>query len=604
MNRKEKAWGRRIKLPFSSIRTTMLAVFSVLIVATITFFYIISLNYTERILLNNSIDYTTRLIGQVTRDIDSYIDYMENISSMVAHSSDVQNYLLDEKSSGDPNLYRRIVTQFSTVLETRTDISNIAVVSGEEKGIINDGNDVLNAYIPLNSVDWYGRVRDNGGTWLTSSHVQNVIKDNYKWVITMSRGIENPETGETVGVFFIDLNYKALKDLCERNNIGSDYIYIIDPDGKIIYHPEQKLIYSSLKTEMVDEVLECEDNYFLKREGDGGKLYTISVSEKTGWSIVGVTDMAELMKGRSQAQRMYVIITAGFLVVTVLLCVVFSSAITRPLERLKNSMKEVERGSFEGTQVKTEGNNEIAGLGKSFNGMIDKIQQLMEQNIYEQEQKRLSELKALQSQINPHFLYNTLDSIIWMAEGGRNKEVVLMTSSLARLLRQSISNEDELVSIRREVDYARSYLTIQKMRYQDKMEFEIDVDEAIMNQQIIKLVLQPVVENAIYHGIKYKDGKGLIKITGSCRDGCIYLTVYDNGKGMGQEVLDHIFDMKSGEEEKRKSGIGISNVQMRLQLYYGKNYGIFYKSIPGEGTAATIKIPFVEEEGGETNDYK
>lgn len=348
-------------------------------------------------------------------------------------------------------------------------------------------------------------------------------------------------------------------------------------------------------------MLECEDGYFLKKEGTGGKLYTISISGKTGWSIVGVTDMAELMKGRSEAQRLYVIITAGFLVVTVLLCVVFSSAITRPLERLKNSMKEVERGNFEGTQVETEGNNEIAGLGKSFNVMIYKIQQLMEQNIYEQEQKRLSELKALQSQINPHFLYNTLDSIIWMAEGGRNSEVVLMTSSLARLLRQSISNEDELVSIRREVDYAASYLTIQKMRYQDKMEFEIDVDEGIMNQQIIKLVLQPVVENAIYHGIKYKEGKGLIKITGTYRDGCIYLTVYDNGRGMEQEVLDHIFDAKNGEE---KSGIGICNVQMRLQLYYGMEYGIFYKSIPGEGTAATIKIPFVEEEAQETNEDK
>ena len=296
---------------------------------------------------------------------------------------------------------------------------------------------------------------------------------------------------------------------------------------------------------------------------------------------MGVTDMAELMKGRSEAQRLYVIITAGFLVVTVLLCVVFSSAITRPLERLKNSMKEVERGNFEGTQVETEGNNEIAGLGKSFNVMIYKIQQLMEQNIYEQEQKRLSELKALQSQINPHFLYNTLDSIIWMAEGGRNSEVVLMTSSLARLLRQSISNEDELVSIRREVDYAASYLTIQKMRYQDKMEFEIDVDEGIMNQQIIKLVLQPVVENAIYHGIKYKEGKGLIKITGTYRDGCIYLTVYDNGRGMEQEVLDHIFDAKNGEE---KSGIGICNVQMRLQLYYGMEYGIFIvAAVPSPG---------------------
>lgn len=590
---KEKP-GRQGILPFSSIRTTMLAVFSTLIVATLTFFYIISLNYTERTILNNSIDYTTRLIGQVNRDIDSYIDYMENISSLVAHSSDVQTYLMEGRNSGDPNLYRRIVTQFSTVLETRTDISNIAVLSGDGKSIINDGNDVLNENIPLYSVDWYREAEEEGSTCLTSSHVQNVIRDNYKWVITMSRGLENPDTGEIMGVFFIDLNYKTLKDLCERNNIGSDYIYIIDPTGKIIYHPKQKLIYSSLKTELVDEVLECEDSFFLTDDEKNRRLYTISVSDKTGWSVVGVTDMAELMRGRSEAQRLYIVITAAFLVVTILLCVIFSSAITRPLERLKDSMKEAEKGKFEGIRVKEEGNNEIASLGKTFNIMIVRIRQLMEQNTYEQEQKRLSELKALQSQINPHFLYNTLDSIIWMAEGGKTKEVVLMTSSLARLLRQSISNEDELVSIKREVDYARSYLTIQKMRYQDKMEFEIHVEEEILEQQIIKLVLQPVVENAIYHGIKYKDGKGLIKITGVHRSGCINLTVYDNGKGMEPEVLEHIFDPKTGH--KSKSGIGISNVQMRLQLYYGKEYGISYKSIPGEGTAATIRIPFA---GGE-----
>ena len=185
---KEKP-GRQGILPFSSIRTTMLAVFSTLIVATLTFFYIISLNYTERTILNNSIDYTTRLIGQVNRDIDSYIDYMENISSLVAHSSDVQTYLMEGRNSGDPNLYRRIVTQFSTVLETRTDISNIAVLSGDGKSIINDGNDVLNENIPLYSVDWYREAEEEGSTCLTSSHVQNVIRDNYKWVITMSRGL-------------------------------------------------------------------------------------------------------------------------------------------------------------------------------------------------------------------------------------------------------------------------------------------------------------------------------------------------------------------------------------------------------------------------------
>ena len=154
-------------------------------------------------------------------------------------------------------------------------------------------------------------------------------------------------------------------------------------------------------------------------------------------------------------------------------------------------MKKVQEGDFSVSDVVVDSENEIGSLTKSFDAMTHRIQELMEQNVYEQEQKRKSELKALQSQINPHFLYNTLDSIIWMAEGKKNEEVVLMTASLARLLRQSISNEDEVVPIINEVEYAKSYLTIQKMRYKDKLEFQIDVDSSILYIPLIKLVLQP-----------------------------------------------------------------------------------------------------------------
>ena len=257
-------------------------------------------------------------------------------------------------------------------------------------------------------------------------------------------------------------------------------------------------------------------------------------------------------------------------------------------------MSRVQEGHFDGADVEIDSENEIGSLTKSFNVMTHRIQDLMEQNVKEQEAKRKSELKALQSQINPHFLYNTLDSIIWMAEGRKYEEVVLMTASLARLLRQSISNEDEVVPLAREVEYAKGYLTIQKMRYKDKLEFEINVEPSILNIPLIKLVLQPIIENAIYHGLKYKESKGLLQVKGFMKDGNAVLQVIDNGVGMDEETLAHIYDKH--KVNYHSNGVGVYNVQKRLQLYYGESYGITYESEKGVGTTATITIPGMQEE--------
>ncbi len=320
--------------------------------------------------------------------------------------------------------------------------------------------------------------------------------------------ISQEKSGDREGVVFIDLNYSAISELCDQNSIGSKgYVFLLDQDGNVVYHPQQQQLYNELQTENIDLVMNTDKETLMDGSGDNARIYTISRSEKTGWTVVGCTNVAELLKDSKKARSIYVLVAAILVVIALVLSNFIARNITRPLQQLRDSMARVQEGDFGAAEVEVTSRNEVGSLTRSFNVMTSRIQELMNQNTYEQEQKRKSELKALQSQINPHFLYNTLDSIIWMAEGGKTKEVVLMTSSLARLLRQSISNEDELVSIEREVEYARSYLTIQKMRYQDKLEFEIHVEAEILEQQIIKLVLQPVVENAIYHGIKYKDGK-------------------------------------------------------------------------------------------------
>ncbi|WMJ89998.1 sensor histidine kinase [Anaerocolumna sp. MB42-C2] len=578
---------------FKSIRLTILFSFSALIVFSLLIFLLISLNYTEDTVLDNSIDNTTQLIKQVNGDIDSYINYMENISSLVTNNENVKDYLFyDNLTKDQKSLYATaILDQFNTIMEARQDICNIAVISSNGRYIINDGTDMLNEFVSLFSLDWYRYAfLYPDKTALSSSHVQNVIKNNYKWVITLSKSIKNPISNKTSGIFFIDLNYNVISDMCENNSLGEKgYVFILDRDGNIIYHPQQQLLYSGLKTERVDQVLNSKTNYFVTDEGDESKLYTISTSKKTGWTIVGVVYESELMKNKTQTQIIYIVVAFILLAAAMIISVFISTRITRPIKKLKDSMKEVEKGHFDNANIEVISENEIGSLSKSFNIMTAEIKKLMEENIYEQKQKRKSELKALQSQINPHFLYNTLDSIIWMAESNKNKEVVLMTASLAKLLRQSISNENEVLTIEQEVGYITSYLTIQKMRYKDKLEYEIDVDKDICQYEIVKLVLQPIVENAIYHGIKFKETMCLLTIRGYSAGNNIIIKVIDNGVGMTEEVLAHIFD--EHKHNFKSNGVGVFNVQMRLQLYYGKNYGITYESSPGEGTTATITIP-------------
>ena len=581
------------RTPFKTIRSAVIFCFSTLILVTLAIFYRISLNYTQETVLDNSIDYTSRLVNQVNSDIDFYINYMQNISSLVIRNADVQEYFFGIHTGEDmEQRYQRILTQFQTIIETRNDISNIAVVAQDGRYIINNGKDSPNPNVDLDQVDWIRDAYTCEDYILTASHVQYVIRNNYKWVVTLSRPIQEKGTGKTAGVFFIDLNYRLLRDLCENNSLGlNSYVFIIDGEGNIIYHPKQQLLFRGLTTEAIPEVLNCNDTYFVTEEGGDSKLYTISRSRETGWSVVGVVGLSELMHKQDETQRLYLMTAVILILSGVLLATLLAGYVTSPLKVLKESMKEVEQGNFEGASIEHFPNNEIGALSNSFNVMTNRIRQLMEQNVYEQKQKRKSELKALRSQINPHFLYNTLDSIIWMAESNKNREVVLMTSSLAKLLRQSISNEDEIIPLRKEVDYTRSYLTIQKMRYQDKLEFSIDVDSGILEEGIINLILQPIVENAIYHGVKNKEGKGMVCVTGGLEGDDIVLKVKDNGMGMDQDTLEHIFDRSKEQESRKVNGVGVYNVNMRIRLYYGEKYGLSFESAVGEGTVATIRIP-------------
>lgn len=591
---KNKNLSARFIGKFSSIQSVIFATVAVLVLSAVVIVTGVSMKFTNTSIFENSSEYTHTIIQQMNQNIDSYIDYMENIAYLISSNEDVQDYLFDEKIDNEGRY--RILNQLQTILDSRSDIRNVGIISKNGRMLINDGSKSVNQDLDLNTQEWYATALEKpNGPILTSSHVQHIISGERPWVITLSRGIRDRSgSGEKEGVFFIDLNYSAISELCDQSTVGTKgYAFILDAKGNIVYHPQQQQLYNELQTENISLIMDTDEDTVLTGTGNDGKLYSISRSGKTGWTVVDCTSVRELLRKSRQAQSVYVLTAIILVIVALLFSRFMARSITLPIQKLRDSMKKVQEGDFSVSDVVVDSKNEIGSLTKSFDVMTHRIHELMEQNVHEQEEKRKSELKALQSQINPHFLYNTLDSIIWMAEGKKNEEVVLMTASLARLLRQSISNEDEVVPIANEVEYARGYLTIQKMRYKDKLEFQIEVDSSILYIPLIKLVLQPIIENAIYHGLKYKESKGLLIVKGFMKDGNAVLQVIDDGVGMDEETLAHIYDKH--KVNYHSNGVGVYNVQKRLKLYYGEDYGITYTSELGKGTTATITIPGRQE---------
>lgn len=269
-----------------------------------------------------------------------------------------------------------------------------------------------------------------------------------------------------------------------------------------------------------------------------------------------------------------------------------SRKISKPIRKLDESVKTYEAGGK--TDIYIGGSSEIRHLGYSVQRSYERIETLMEEIIRQQNERRKSELNALQSQINPHFLYNTLESITWMIEAQKNEEAVIMISELAKLLRVSLSRGKTIIPVKDELQHSRSYMNIQLVRYKERFQMEFQTDKEIEDYCIVKLVIQPILENAIYYGVGNmdEDDEGKITVRGEKKEDDIYIIIEDNGMGMRKEVLENILK-DNNKVPKHGSGVGVINVHSRIQLMFGEQYGLEIYSEPDEGTRVVIHIPAI-----------
>ena len=541
----------------------------------------------------NAASSAQQIMDQATINLENYLETMIDISDLISAN------MIDTS----PDNMQNLDDMLSLTLELRQDIVTVAIYTGNGNVILTNPQFDTDSNYSVLQQDWFKQTKQSPQAYLFQPpHVQRLFDGRRPWVVSMNRGLDVKYLGrDETWAAMVDMNFSVIEELCNRVSLGNrGYIYVVDQDGNIIFHPQQQLIYSGLKEESIDEVLEHEQGSFIEDFQGERRITTIKDIQYSDWKMVGVSYVDELVENMRDFTNYIIYMLIFGIVFAILASIFISSRISKPVKRLEHQMNRVEQGDFDIENLEVKGEDEVKRLTKAFNLMISRIKMLMSQIVTEQEAKRKSEFNALQAQINPHFLYNTLDSIIWMNENQNHKGVSQMTGALAKFFRISISKGNEVIDVADEVEHARSYLVIQKIRYKNKFDYTIDVQEEALHHKTIKLILQPIIENAIYHGINKIQDKGEINIKVFIEGEKIVFQVADNGFGIEPELLKKIFETEPSNE--RTVGVGLKNVYERIKLSYGDKYGVEIQSEIEVGTTVNISIPLTGEQIGENDE--
>jgi two-component system sensor histidine kinase YesM len=532
---------------------------------------------------------TSQTVVQANRSITSFIsDVMQIGDTTLDYCTNIYQY-------GKDNVELRL----NTILDSRNDIITINFFDMQGNIIVGTTANNLRDKDEIFYQSWFqNALKGNGDYYFSRAHVQRLIPLRYPWVISYSKSFnyigENGE--EKVGIMLIDFSYTKLRDIMSYATIGkTGYAFIIDQENNIVFHPKQTLINYDQFSENIDDIKNEIYGKYYSNDNGINKLKVIQTIDYTRWRIVGIAFPNEMLLESFNSFAIALIIILAFSIfMTILIAKIISNYITSPIRILEKQMESIHKETFIPQPIER-ASLEVKSLSNSFVEMSKRMKALLEKIIEEQELIRKSELDALQAKINPHFLYNTLDSVIWLAEQGDDEGVITLVTALSNLFRISISKGHEVITLEEELEHCRNYLVIQQMRYVDKFSFNISIEDDIKDCQTIKLITQPIVENSIYHGIKYLMDPGIIDIEAKKYDtNKIQIIIKDNGNGMSEEVRKSLLTTDKKKHLTDGNGIGVYNVNMRLKLAFGDEYGLNIESEIEEGTTVTITIPLTK----------
>ena len=526
-------------------------------------------------------------VNTQTNELSTQIVYnYENSVKSIIETSNIIQTDIDQINIGTAQGSQLFAEYLKQIVRFKSDIIDISIYDINTRRCLTSSSDEeMGRMLSDDDANWFYEAINDPTVHVFSTPYAEFGSEEYK--VNVSKRIRY-QKGAGEGVLKIEISFQSFIDLVDKSNLGEGgHVTIIDSNYDVVYTSLPELEATGDGIDLVREIILGSQSAVL---GGYNMAVLVDTLSNTKWRICVFIHIDKLMEIERTFLLTMATVACVVLLVSIPLFTLVARAITTPMKQLELAMRKVEKSDyFRMEEVELAASLEVEALIRRFNKMMRKIGELMDRVIAEQNAQRKSELKALQNQINPHFLYNTLDSILWLVENHKNHEAAEMVVALARLFRIGISNDSEVIPLRNEIEHVRNYLLIQNIRYTGSFDYAFDIDPAALDVRTMKLILQPLVENCIYHGLKNKIDKGHIRISARIEGGYLYLSVSDNGYGMRRETIDDIY--RSFEDGAVSNSVGLKNIYQRTMIYYGGNAGMTIESELDEGTTITIKEP-------------
>lgn len=602
-----------------SMERKLLLVFLIIITLPLTFISVFTYKSYSQSIQGNTIAYSEKLIDQMMDGVDDYIEDMKRISSMPAYVSDIKQNLIrsnqyhEQKKAmgvegesaglapGDFDLLlsiqRGIEGNISFINNIKRGTNSVYIFDAHGNGYYSAKDGGVRLDLDQSYKYWSQQIQDSTGEALlfgTQAYTSNLQSTRYAFTVVRKivDGLLNP-----IGLIAVEANISILENqVAELDKVTHGKSLIVDENGMVVYDSDKKFLATDISNSELFKRAEGLSGNFYDTFNGKERLHIYSSSPKTNWKVIISIPVDVLMRDVKVTRNATLAATLSIIVLALIISIILSFALTKSLTQMIQLMKKVQGGDLD-VMFKVRRRDEIGLLGLQFNRMLARIRQLIKDIYRIEEQKKEAELHALQSQINPHFIYNTLESIRMTAELNDDVEAADMISILGKLLRYSTSDLTAKTTMKQELGYVRNYVELLNCRYPNRFLLEIDVPKELDNYSIIKLVFQPIIENAAYHGLDDNKPRMHLSIHCEITEQMLLFHIRDDGCGMDEQTLERLNEGLQNESPPNKNingGIGMKNVQQRIRLHYGADYGIKVNSELGRGTDVILSLPRIE----------